>query len=51
MMEGRNIDTVPIENEQVRIWKEANMRDKQILEELLKERSRRNRERRNSSKR
>ena len=51
MMEGRNIDTVPVENEQVRIWKQANIRDKQVLEELLKERDRRNRERRNSSKR
>ena len=51
MMEGRNIDTVPIENEQVRIWKQANIRDKQVLEELLKERDRRNKERRNSSKR
>ena len=51
MMEGRNIDTVPVENEQVRIWKQANIRDKQVLEELLNERDRRNRERRNSSKR
>ncbi len=50
MMEGRDPNTVPVENEQVCIWKQANIRDKQILEELLKERDRRNRERRNSSK-
>ena len=47
MMEGRDPNTVPVENEQVRIWKEANIRDTQRLNELIKERDRKNKERRN----
>lgn len=48
MMEGRDPNTVPTNHPQVETWKEANIRDKLKLEALLKERDKRNKERRKS---
>ena len=47
MMEGKDPNSVSVENEQIKLWKQANIRDKIKLEELIKERNIRNRERRN----
>ena len=47
LMEGRNPDNISENHPQVVAWKQANIRDKQVLDGLLKERDRRNKERRN----
>lgn len=50
MMEGRDPNTVSVNHPQVEAWKQANVRDSQLLNELLKERDRRNKERRKQGK-
>lgn len=45
IMEGRDPNNISVENEQIRIWKQANIRDKEVLNLLIKERDRRNKER------
>ena len=46
LMEGKDPNNISVENEQIRIWKQANIRDKEVLNLLIKERDRRNKERR-----
>ena len=46
IMEGKDPNNISVENEQIRIWKQANIRDKEVLNLLIKERDKRNRERR-----